>query len=959
MTVSYRIWRFMAVAVLLTASVLGSAALAAPATAPAQTTAAPAQILGPFSDAPVYPYVWNGDLRDLPQSDSETREPRQFFNEQELLQPKTPGTLSANWRDGVTQDRPGNGQIPGPIISFPGMNFGANGNGWPPDTNGDVGPNHYMQTVNTSVGIYNKATGAAISTVSFNTFFQGPVGTPCDASNDGDPVVMYDAQVDRWIVTDFAWGTFSTGPYYECIAVSQTGDPVAGGWYFYALRADTGGFTGYLNDYPKLGVWSDGWYMTANMFQQNPPGPGYGVRAWAMDRASMITGGALNEVHFDCLTCGTLLASNIRGTLPPANSPNYMVDFAPPATMNVYEFDVDWVTPANSTFTGPASMAIEPFAIADQVPQQGTGTLLDTLSFRPMMQLQYRNYGTHEALFASHTIATNGRAAPRWYEVRSPGSSPTVFQQGTYQPDSLYRWMPSIAADKDGNIALGYSVSSSGMFPAIRYAGQLAGETPGVLAQGENTLHAGNGSQTGISRWGDYATMTVDPVDDCTFWFTTEYYAVTGSNWQTRIGSFKFPSCGVTKGTLSGQVTNAVTNQPIANVQVYADGGANQTFTTMTDGSGNYTMKIMPGTYNMTAGPQLPGYPTAATANSIGVTAGNTTVQNFQLQPAVYLAHASAGIDDSPGNSNGYIDPGESVLVYEGLVNAGGGGTTATSVAGNLSTGTVGVTVNTPGANYPNIAAGAVQTNTTPYVISVADNVVCGTVINFTNNITSGQGPFSDGFGLVVGQTLPRANVLSNDVEGGAAGWTTGGTANLWAITTESSHSPTHSWTDSPGAPYGNNVNSWVRSPAFDLSGKIGTEISLWVEYGLEPGYDFAYVEYSTNGGTSWAPTALAEFNGTSSWTQVTVAAPQLDGQANAAVRIRMTSDSGVVDQGIHWDDLAVSYQPYQCNAPTAVNVANLDAASNGTFGYVLAALALVALVALAAVTLNRGRLTA
>ncbi len=277
------------------------------------------------------------------------------------------------------------------------MSFNANGSGWPPDTNGDVGPNHYIQTVNTSVGIYNKTTGAAISTVTFNTFFTGPAGTPCDTSNQGDPVVLYDPAVNRWIVTDFAWFNVNTGPFYECIAVSQTGDPVAGGWYFYALQANTGFFAGTTST--TIPSWACGpTATTCRPTCSKPWVTGFGVRLWGINKTPLLTGGALQEVHFDlCLdgACGSFLPSNLRGTAPPAGAPNYFAQIAAPDGLDIYEFDADFVTPANSTLTGPVSVPIAPFNLYyGAIAQPGTAQGLDSLSFRLMMQLQYRNMGT-------------------------------------------------------------------------------------------------------------------------------------------------------------------------------------------------------------------------------------------------------------------------------------------------------------------------------------------------------------------------------------------------------------------------------------------------------------------------------------------------------------------------------------------------------------------------------------
>ncbi len=908
----------------------GNYALAAPGDTAVQPQTP--DIAGPFVGEPVYPHIFNGDLRDLPQlpdAEPDIPTPLRYLPNQ---QPKGSAPQLAGWSDAAAQTEMGIGQMPDPIITFAGLDFNGFGAGWPPDTNGDVGPNHYIQTVNTSIGIYNKTTGAQLVGLTLDTFFTGPPGTPCDNNNQGDPVVIYDPMADRWIVTNFAWNNFNTGPYYECIAVSQTADPVSGGWYFYALRADTGGFVGYLNDYPKLGVWPDGWYMTANMFQINPPGPGFGVRVWALDRTSMLAGGALNEVHFDLCTsaeCGALLPSNLRGDLPPAGSPNYMIATTPPDLLQLWEFDVDWTTPANSTFTGPVDIPVAPFVIAQSVPQLGTGTVLDSLSFRPMMQAQYRTINGVESLWVNHTVAaTDGVGGVRWYEVQDPGNTPTLTQQSTFQPDDHHRWMGSLAADQDGNMAVGYSVSSATMFPAIRYAGRLAGEAPGLLGQGEATLIAGTGSQTGISRWGDYSAMTVDPVDDCTFWYTTEYYITTGNNWQTRIGSFRFPSCGQPKAYLDGVVYNSATQQPIPGVQVTAV-SPTMTLTALTDNAGYYTMTLLADTYNLTAGPLLPGYPISHTVSGVSVAVGNTTSTDLYLDPVPYLVGDAEAIDDDVpyGNNNGFLEPGElGVLLWEGLLNTGA--ITATNVTAELSSSTTGVTVDTAVAPYPDIAAGNVMTNSTAFVISLSPDITCGDDLDFHKVITSSEGVYTADFTLNASVSLPPADVFSNDVEGGAAGWTTGGSFNTWAITTEESHSPTHSWTDSPGGSYVDNTNSYLRTPAYDLSGKRNVVLSGWYMYGLETGYDYVYLEYSLNGGTSWATSdPLYSFNGhQDTWEELVLDASVLDDQANVALRWRMVSDGSVVDDGIHLDDITLSYEPYECtyealppDAPTLV----------------------------------------
>ncbi len=249
----------------------------------------------------------------------------------------------------------------------------------------------------------------------------------------------------------------------------------------------------------------------------------------------------------------SLLPSNYRGAQPPAGTPAFFASISGSTTnMRLWKFYVNWASPGNSSLSGPTNIPIASYSQpSGQVPQLGSSETLDSLGDRLMMQLQYRNLNGVESLWATHSVASGGVAGIRWYEIRNLGSTPSVYQQSTYQPDSLYRWMGSLAVDGVGNMAVGYSASSSSLYPAIRYAGRLASDSLNTLSQAETSLIAGSGSQSGgYNRWGDYSAMTVDPVDDCTFWYTTEYYETTGNNWQTRIGSFKYPNC--TTGSAPG-----------------------------------------------------------------------------------------------------------------------------------------------------------------------------------------------------------------------------------------------------------------------------------------------------------------------------------------------------------------------------------------------------------------------
>jgi hypothetical protein len=915
-----RLFRFALLLALLSSILLvgSSSALASQTGLPVNPGPDEPLISGPFvSEGEIWPYDFTGDLRDLPQEAADPfYEPPPPMKYVPGTEPKGPSQTIADWEDPLAQNFEGPGWMPAPGISFNGMNKASNGNGWPPDTNGDVGPDHYIQSVNTSLAIYNKTTGALITAPTFNTFFTG-TGTPCDTSNSGDPVVVYDRFEDRWVVTDFYVGD----PYYECIAISKNGDPVSGGWWMYGVQISSTS----MNDYPKVGVWRDGYYFSFNMFAE-PNDDWDGVQVWAFEKTPMLSGGAIKSVKFllsGASGYGSLLPSHAL-SLPPVGAPNYFASVAPPDRFQIWEFLPNWTTPPASTFTGPTELTVAEFAIAASVPQRNSSILLDSLSFRPMMQLIYREVNGNQAIWLNHTVASQGVAGVRWYEVRDPGGSPQIYQQGTYQPDTKHRWMGSLAVDMDGNMAVGYSVSSATMYPAIRYAGRLAGETPGLLPQAEATLYQGNGSQTSTTRWGDYSAMSIDPDDDCTFWYTTEYYSVTGTNWQTRIGSFKFPSCGQPKGTLQGSVLNAITLEPVAGVSVTGT-SITQTLTTVTDENGFFSMAVAPGDFSLSAGPMQPAYPTPASASNLTVIQSAATTQDLYLAPVPNLVEMDISIDDNVlmGNNNTFPEPKESGLIlWETIENTGA--ITSTVSSAILESLTPGVFIHQANAAYPQIAAGQNQLNQTPYLFSIDQSVPCGSDIAFRKTVIDQYTTYLLDFKLNAAIPYPFEDVFNDTVEGGNLGWTSSGTNNTWGITTSAAYSPSHSWTDSPSASYLNNTDSALRSPAFNLSGKRNIRISGWSRYSLEAGYDFIYLEYSLNGGSTWSGTgaALEVFNGyQNDWQMFSLDAPQLTNQPNVALRFHFISDGGVTDDGFYFDNFSISYEPYDClYSPVGMN---------------------------------------
>jgi hypothetical protein len=441
-----------------------------------------------------------------------------------------------------------------------GMNFEGIGEGLtgyavglvPPDPNGDVGPNHYVQTVNASFGVFSKTGALLYGPVRINTLWSG-FGGACETYNHGDPVVQYDQLADRWLISQFALD-FGGPAFYECAAISQTSDPT-GAYYRYSF-----GFSEW-DDYPHFAVWPDGYYSTYHMF--NSSGTAYlGAEVCAFDRAAMLTGNAASAQCFNMGTdVGGQFAADLDGaTPPPGGEPEFIVQYnnvPSPMRLELWKFHVDWLTPANTSITGPSLIDVDDFTPGCNqscVPQPGTTRLLDVLSDRLMYRLAYRNFGDHESLVVNHSVADPGVTGIRWYEIRDPNGAPVLFQSGTVAPgDGVHRWMSSAAMDDRGNMALGYSVSGASVYPGIRATGRLAADAPGAM-QSEMTLKDGGMAQTIPSRWGDYSSLMVDPLDDCTFWYSAEY--IDADNvapinpfayfvWHTRIASFRFPDCAL------------------------------------------------------------------------------------------------------------------------------------------------------------------------------------------------------------------------------------------------------------------------------------------------------------------------------------------------------------------------------------------------------------------------------
>jgi hypothetical protein len=485
-----------------------------------------------------------------------------------------------------------------------GLDILGIGNGFPdyteqaniPVANGAAGGSQFVQFVNESFAVFNKSNGNVVyGPADGNTLWQA-LGAPCSAASNLDEIAQFDKLANVWVMMMPLY----TNPPYLCIAVSTTSD-ATGSWNLYAFEIPLNATACNcmpMPDYPKLGVWPDAYYISyyqaSNLIYEGPA-------ACAVDRSAMLSGDAATMQCFENngKSNNGWLPSDVDGTTPPpSGTPNYFVNFdSNNQSLDLWEFHVDWTTPANSTFTGPTNIPVEPFlepcgddgtvfTPADNcVPQAGTSQMLGVFGDRLMYRLAYRNFGNYQDLVANHSVqvsSSGDQTGIRWYELRNTGSGFSVYQQGTYAPDSSYRWMGSIAMDHAGDIAVGYNVSSSSLSPSIRYTGRQSTDSLGTM-EGEVDILSAAGvtpaSQTDDVRWGDYSSMAVDPSDDCTFWYTNEYQAAGADNhWSTRIASFTFPGCvGFTLSSSPSALTVGSGSQGTVTVTVTPTGGFNST----------------------------------------------------------------------------------------------------------------------------------------------------------------------------------------------------------------------------------------------------------------------------------------------------------------------------------------------------------------------------------------------
>jgi hypothetical protein len=564
--------------------ILAAAAMlfvAASPPASAQPTARPQPLTPKFSTAVAFDI--SPALRTLPLAKKYVADPSNLL---EIRPERGPRAQSKGYNSGdkALQTFSPALAIAAPLLTFEGLSnednfniFGFRVN--PPDPNGEVGPNHYVEIINLVFAVYDKSGNKLLGPIDTGSLWSDFAVPDC-TDPSGDPVVLYDQLADRWILSQFTTSGLSdpNKPFWNCVAVSTTGDPT-GSYYRYAF--ETAHFQ-FFPDYPKYSVWTDSYVLTTREFG---PTVEYGIGVYALEKNKMLNGlpnaRAVsffidgNDPEMLPLVGDGLLPADIDGKQKPKadakipivgtqdDGASYGATFD---ALNIWELDVHWnsKTPATASLELATQLPTAAFdsifpcapTSRDCLPQPGITNpdqYLDILSYRqrPTFRLAYRNFKDYEALVTNQSVeALPGVAGVRWYEIRRTASTYSIYQQGTFAPgDGVHRWMGSIAMDKKGDIALGYSVvNGTTVYPGIRYTGRLAGDALGQMTLGEGVIINGSGVQTNTnSRWGDYTDITIDPTDDCTFWYVNEYYQTTqpppDRNWQTRIASFKLPGC--------------------------------------------------------------------------------------------------------------------------------------------------------------------------------------------------------------------------------------------------------------------------------------------------------------------------------------------------------------------------------------------------------------------------------
>ena len=873
--------------------------------------------------------------------------------------------------------------MPAPSLSFNGLSSNDNAAAFgfrivPPDTFGDVGPNHYVQAVNALIRVFDKKGNPLTPPFKLNKLFER-LETPCSRRNDGDPIVLYDALADRWLFSQFCT---QFPPFRQMVAVSRTGDPT-GEYYIYEFVMPNIK----LNDYSKIGVWSDGFYMATDQFIG---GDYAGTGVFAFDKAKMLKGESdAGFIYFDLaspstIRLGGLLPIDFDGlNAPPAGAPNVFVGFTATEygdvqdAIRLFDFRADFQNPNNSTFTErvESPLAVAPFDPTSpdgraDISQPAPGEKLDSQSDRLMYRAAYRNFGSHESLIFNQTVRTspasaNYRAGVRVYELNrnllsaAPFSPFTVRENATVGGNDTNRWMASAAQDHQGNIAVGYSASGEEKMPSIFYTGKAANE-PGGTFRAETALVTGTGVQKAFGfRWGDYSAMSIDPADDCSFWLTNQYYTLESQNesdfgWLTRIGKFKFDECSpAPRAEIVGAVKNSETDQPIAGAVITA----NSVYSRSANSAGSYDkFLLLPGTYTLTAVAE--GF--RPQSFTVTIADGQILTQDFALEPTTLFEEGDLNISAESCAPNNAIDPSETITANIGLSNIGAG-KTKNLTATLLPVG--GVTAPSQPQNYGVLANGVRIYH--PFTFTASPNLRCGAEISLTFQLQDG----TENLGTItINRSIgkPRIAFRENFVFGTPnlpTGWTTSadGGQETWKTVTNRHQTPPNSvFSPSPNQTGINELVSpvfgiksaeaeltfrnWYELETTFLQNKLYDGSVLEIKIGddnwqdieaaggvfLSGGYDGVIDSCCQNpltGRRAWSGGSGA--NQAPEFITSKVKLPASASGNNVQLRWRVGTDIGTFREGQYIDDVTVN-DGFECNCASSANRAPFDFDGDG-----------------------------
>lgn len=853
-------------------------------------------------------------------------------------------------KDTVVQGSKGPVVIPSAFVSFNGP---PNLSGVsPPDPVGDIGPDHYVVMSNMFFEVYDRSGVSLFGPAANNTLWSG-FGGPCEQQNAGDPIVLYDQLADRWLLTQF---TSSGAELFNCVALSTTPDPT-GSYYRWAISNGPN-----LPDYPKFGIGEEAYFISTRDFLSLIF---VGVGVYALDRAEMLAGNP-NPTVISFFVDNSIpyhvgdgiLPMDIEGlTLPPPGSPHYFMGSmdnggpygAPQDALTLWKFVVDFDTPENSSFTLTNTIPMAPMdsifpcvGIRSCIAQPSTANKIDHQGYRqrPLHRLVYRNFGTHESLVTNQSVeAVAGISGIRWWEVRSPNSTPAIFQEGTYAPgveDGIHRWMGSAAMDSAGNIGLGYSASSSTTHPSVWYTGRLVTDPPGTMPQGEGTIIDGTGSLLSSQRWGDYSSMSVDPTDDCSFWYVNEYVPVSSPfGWQLRIGAFRFEECGTPAFSLtaasSPQVKICAGEDVEYAMTVRAIAGFNETVSLALTGEPGGTstsfsvnpVTSFPDTSTLTIG-NTGGVPTGSYELMVEGMMGGFDTRTSDLildifnqlppQPSL-LVPADKGVDVSLKPIFEWSGPNSDEYVIEVATDAG---------FSNI--------VFTANAELSSVSLDTQLANNTKYFWRVRASNPCGggadsEVFSFTTVSLPGE------------CTTPESTnvVHSFDFESGDQGWTHNAAvgADTWGRTSDNPFAGSFAWHGNDPSVTG---DQRLVSPVLAIPSDLNMLTLRFFDFqdmqnnsGTGGCWDAGILELSTDGGVNFtqvpnsdlltnpytglvtaggSPNPLADLQGwcgaPKPYSETRVDIADLAGEANVVFRFRIGTDGSVGAPGWEIDDVSV-----------------------------------------------------